>query len=99
VKVADLAATMDDRLSALHEYLERHGVRPAGTPFVRYHTFPDIGPDTEGVGHLQTDVEEGVPVAEALPGEGRIASGELPGGPVVTTVYTGVPECLAAGAR
>jgi effector-binding domain-containing protein len=94
VKVADLAATMDDRLSALREYLQRHGVRPAGAPFVRYHTFPDIGPDTEGVGDLETDVEEGVPVAEALPGQGRIASGELPGGPVVTTAYTGVPEGL-----
>jgi len=75
---------------------------------VRYHTFPDIGPGTEGVGDLETDVE-GVPVAEAPPGEGRIASGELPGGPVVTAVYTGMPEglgcgvrahqCLAAGAR
>src|SRR4029434_2318484 len=96
VKVADLAATMDDRLSALHEYLERHGVGPAGVPFVRYHTFPDIGPDTEGVGDLETDVEEGIPVAEALPGEGRIASGELPVGPVVTTVYTGMPEGLGA---
>src|SRR4030095_7277113 len=96
----------DDRLSALREYLQRHGVRPAGVPFVRYHTFPDIGPDMEGLcglethlegrGDRETDVEEGVPVAEALPGEGRIASGELPGGPVVTTVYTGVPEGLGA---
>jgi uncharacterized protein YndB with AHSA1/START domain/effector-binding domain-containing protein len=85
-----------DRLAALREYLQRFGVRPAGGPFVRYHTFPDIGPDTEGVGDLETDVEEGVPAAEALPGEGRIASGELPGGPVVTTVYTGVPEGLGA---
>ena len=83
VKVADLAATMDDRLSALRDYLQRHGVQPAGAPFVRYHTFPNIGPDTEAVGDLETDVEEGVPVTEALPGEGRIASGELPGGPVV----------------
>ena len=48
------------------------------------------------VGDLETDVEEGVPAAEALPGEGRIASGELPGGPVVTTMYTGVPEGLGA---
>jgi effector-binding domain-containing protein len=95
-KIADLAATMDDRLSALREYLERHGMRPAGAPFVRYHTFPDIGPDTEGVGDLETDVEEGVPVPEGLPGEGRIAAGELPGGPVITTVYTGVPEGLGA---
>jgi hypothetical protein len=86
VKVADLAATMEDRLSALRRYLERHSVRPAGAPFVRYHTFPDIGPDTEGVDDLETDLEEGIPVAEALPGEGRIASGELPVGPVVTTV-------------
>jgi uncharacterized protein YndB with AHSA1/START domain/effector-binding domain-containing protein len=96
VKVADLAAALDDRLSALREYLERHGVRPAGAPFVRYHSFPDIGPDTEGAGDLETDVEEGVPVPQALPGEGRIAAGELPGGPVVTTVYTGVPEGLGA---
>jgi effector-binding domain-containing protein len=93
-KVGDLAATMGDRLSALRKYLERHSLRPAGAPFVRYHAFPDIGPDSEGVGDLETDVEEGVPVAEALPGEGRIVSGELPGGPVVTTVYTGVPEGL-----
>ena len=96
VKVADLAATMEDRLSALREYLERHGVRPAGAPFVRYHTFPDIGPDTEGVGDLETDVEEGIPVAEALPGEGRIASGELPVGPVVTTCTSG---CRRASVR
>jgi uncharacterized protein YndB with AHSA1/START domain/effector-binding domain-containing protein len=96
VKVADLAATMDDRFSALREYLERHGVRPAGAPFVRYHSFPDIGPDTEGAGELETDVEEGVPVTQPVPGEGRIASGELPGGPAVTTGYTGVPEGLGA---
>ena len=31
----------------------------------------------------ETDVEEGVPVAEALQGEGRIPSGELPGGPTI----------------
>jgi hypothetical protein len=57
---------------------------------------PDIGPDTEGVGDLEADVEEGVPVAAALPGQGRIASGQLPGGPVVTTVYIGVPEGVGA---
>lgn len=96
VKVADLAATIDDRISALREYLERRGVRPAGAPFVRYHSFPDIRADTEGAGDLETDLEEGVPVTHPLPGEGRIASGELPGGPVITTVYTGVPEGLGA---
>ena len=89
--------------------LERHGVWPAGAPFVRYHTFPDIGPDTEGVGDLETDVEEGIPVAEALPGEGRIASGRVAGWPRrYHRVHrdAGGPRCgvcahwcLAAGAR
>src|SRR4029453_14150076 len=34
--------------------------------------------------------------SRARRGQGGIASGELPGGPVVTAVYTGVPEGLGA---
>jgi uncharacterized protein YndB with AHSA1/START domain/effector-binding domain-containing protein len=93
-RVADLGAAMDDRLSALRDYLERRGVRPAGAPFVRYHTFPEaLGPDSDA-GELETDVEQGIPVREALPGEGRITSGELPGGAAVTTLHLGEPERL-----
>lgn len=95
VKVADLAATMDDRLPALRRHLQRHGVTPTGPVFVRYHTFPDIGPDSD-VADLETDVEHGFPVAQSVPSEGRCRAGALSGGPAVTTVYRGVPDGLGA---
>jgi alpha-beta hydrolase superfamily lysophospholipase len=43
----------------------------------RYHT----------VGEAETGVEVGIPVAEAVVGEGRGAGGELPGGAAVSTWY------------
>ena len=79
VQIADLAAAMDDRLTALAGYLRQGGAQPAGPPFVRYHTF----------GETETDLEFGIPVVEPVAGEGRIAGGTLPGGPAVTTWHTG----------
>ncbi|MEO8286123.1 MAG: GyrI-like domain-containing protein [Chloroflexota bacterium] len=79
IRIADLGPAMDDRIPALVDYLQQSGARPAGPPYVRYHTFGDT----------ETDVETGIPVLEPIVGHGRIAAGELPGGPAVTTWHTG----------
>ncbi|MEO5954057.1 MAG: GyrI-like domain-containing protein [Chloroflexia bacterium] len=81
----ELGERMGERFEALSGYLAKMGVKPAGHPFVIYHTFVWEG---------ESDFEVGVPVAEKLEGEGWIASGELPGGPAVKTVHTGPHEEL-----
>lgn len=84
VPIAELGQHHDDRLRALAGFLEQRGVRPAGPPFVRYHTFGDG----------ETDLEVGIPVGTAVAGEGRIAAAELPGGPAVTTWHIGAHDTL-----
>jgi hypothetical protein len=68
-------------LDELFAWLGKRGVQPAGAPFMRYHVIDMAG---------NMDVELGVPVASALPGDGRIASGIIPAGRYASLVYTGV---------
>ena len=84
IPVAELGEHQGDRLRALSDFLRQRGIQPAGPPFVRYHTF----------GEIETDVELGIPLAEPVAGEGRIATGELPGGPAVTTWHIGAHDRL-----
>jgi effector-binding domain-containing protein len=84
IPTAQLGEAMGDRIAALRGYLQQSGIQPAGPPFVRYHTFEAT----------ETDMEMGVPVAEPVAGEGRIAAGELPGGPAAATLHTGAHEKL-----
>jgi hypothetical protein len=69
VRVAQLTEAQGENLQALWSFMERREVTPAGPPYVRYHTF----------GETQADLETGIPVAEAVAGEGRIAAGEASG--------------------
>lgn len=84
IPVARLGEAMGERISALSQFLREHGVRPAGPPYVRYHTF----------GETDTDMEFGVPVAQPATGENRIVGGELPAGPAVTTWHLGPHDRL-----
>ena len=84
VEVARLTEARGERLAELWGFIRRHGVDPAGPPFVRYHTF----------GETETDLEVGLPVAEGEPGDGRITPGELPGGAVITTWHFGSHDRL-----
>jgi effector-binding domain-containing protein len=84
VPVAELAATQGEALRTLWSYLQHQGVRPAGPPYVRYHSFGDA----------DTDVEVGIPVAEAAVGQGRVAAGQLPGGPAVNAWHLGAHDRL-----
>ena len=65
--------------------MQRKEVAAAGPPFVRYRTFGD----------QETDVEIGIPVSAPPTGDGRITSGELPGGPAITTWHLGSHATLA----
>jgi effector-binding domain-containing protein len=83
-KVAEIGAVLAEILPEVYYYLNKRGIPPAGPPFTRYHSFDGA----------TCEVEAGMPVAEAQPGEGRIAAGELPGGTVACTVHVGPYEEL-----
>lgn len=84
VPVSELMGAQGAALGALHAFLSEREVAPAGAPYVRYHTFGD----------QETDVEVGVPVAAAVDGDGRVASGTLPAGPVALLVHMGAHDTL-----
>ena len=83
-KVVEIGPVLAEILPEVFHYLDKRGVRPAGPPFTRYHSFD--GNDCE--------IEAGMPVAEPQPGEGRVTAGELPGGTVASTVHVGPYEEL-----
>jgi effector-binding domain-containing protein len=84
VPVAELAAAQGEALRALWMHLKQHGVRPAGPPYVRYHSFEET----------DTDMEVGIPVAAGAVGQGRVAASELPGGSVVSAWHLGAHDRL-----
>jgi hypothetical protein len=57
VELAHLAEAQGESLRELWSSIRRRGVRTAGPPFVRYHTF----------GELQTDLERASPWRSAQP--------------------------------
>ncbi|HOX12404.1 MAG TPA: GyrI-like domain-containing protein [Spirochaetia bacterium] len=76
---AKLPETMGPVFGQIAAYMARKGIPFAGPPFAMYHNM-----DMEDL-----DVEIGFPVGKAEPGEGRIKSGRLPGGPTATAKHTG----------
>jgi effector-binding domain-containing protein len=84
VELAHLTEAQGDSLRELWSSLDRRGVKPAGPPFVRYHT----------LGEKETDLEVGIPVVETSSSEGQVAAGELPGGAAVTTWHLGSHDGL-----
>jgi effector-binding domain-containing protein len=66
-------------------HLERHGVHPAGAPFLRYNLI-----DMEGA----LEIEAGVPVPVAVGEEGRVFAGVVPAGRYGTLTHTGDYEGL-----
>jgi effector-binding domain-containing protein len=68
-------------LDELFAWLGKQGLHPAGAPFMRYHVI-----NMEG----DMDVELGVPVASAQPGDHRVTPGVIPAGRYASLVYSGV---------
>ena len=85
VSLASLPQAQGDCLAALWRFMQRKEVAAVGPPFVRYHAFGDE----------EIDVEVGIPVSAPTTGDGRIVSGELPGGPAITTWHIGSHATLA----
>jgi hypothetical protein len=83
----DLPNVIPELLGDTFAWLGAHGVSPAGPPFIRYHVI-DMA--------AMLDVEIGIPVANALAGDGRVSAGVLPAGRYATLVYTGVRNGIAA---
>lgn len=68
-------------LDELFAWLGARDVTPACAPFMRYYVINMPG---------LMDVELGIPVAAAMPGEGRIVPGVIPAGRYAALVYTGL---------
>lgn len=85
VSLVALPQTQGESLAALWRFMQGEEVAAVGPPFVRYHSF----------GEDETDVEVGVPISAPALGDGRILSGELPGGQAITTWHLGSHATLA----
>jgi len=77
----ELDTAIPQRLGEVFAWLAQQGAAPAGAPFARYLVI-----DMEAL----LDMEVGVPVATALPGDDRICAGVLPAGRYASLVYTGI---------
>jgi effector-binding domain-containing protein len=84
---SEIQAVMGPGFGELMSTLAAQGIAPAG-PFFSHHFKMD--PAT-------FDFELGVPVTTPVKPTGRVKMGELPGGKVVRTVYTGPYEGLGDG--
>jgi effector-binding domain-containing protein len=78
-RVGEVGPLLKQSLLQVHAHLEKHGARPSGPPFTRYH----------GYTGTQVDLEVGFPVSAPVPAGEGINAGELPGGTVAFTVHVG----------
>lgn len=85
VTMAELGQVVPPLWPDVFAWLGRHGAAPAGPPFIRYHVV-----DMDGV----LEVEAGVPVTDAVSGDGRVQAGVLPAGRYAILTHTGPPEEL-----
>ncbi len=84
-----LDSVIPQGIGEVFAWLSKQGVAPAGAPFVRYLVI-----NMEAM----LDIEVGVPVASALPGDGRVSAGVLPAGRYTSLIYTGIDNGIEANA-
>ena len=89
IRIADISSSHGERFQALRDHLKAHRLVAAGPPFVRYHTF----------GKEHTDAEVGVPVQQAIAGDGAIQAGHLPAGPALVNEHVGPHQQLGKAYR
>jgi len=78
--IRDFKKVIPQTLGEIFGWAEEQGVRRAGPPYMRLHVI-----DMEG----QMDIELGIPVAEPIQPNGKVAPGVLPAGRYATLIYTG----------
>lgn len=76
----EMFKVVDKLFKELSAWAGEQGVEPAGPPFLRFHVIDMAG---------EMDVEVGMPVEPARPGDGRITPGVLPAGHYASVVYVG----------
>lgn len=81
VPMTKMSKVIPQLIGEVFAWLGAQGVAPAGPPFTRYHVI-------DMKGHM--DIEMGIPVASALPGDGRVSAGVIPAGRYASLIYTGV---------
>ena len=79
--VQTLSTAIPQLLGEVFAWAEKQGVEPAGAPFMRYYVINMTG---------NMDFELGVPVANAVPGDGRVCAGVIPAGRYASLIYTGI---------
>jgi effector-binding domain-containing protein len=89
VPIRRLGKVIPQLTGEVFAWLETHDLTPAGAPFIRYHVI-----DMERL----LDVEIGVPVLTAPPGDGRANPGVLPAGRYASLVYRGVKNGIKGNA-
>ncbi|HXT36332.1 MAG TPA: GyrI-like domain-containing protein [Chloroflexota bacterium] len=85
----ELGTVIPQRLGEVFAWLGTQGVAPAGPPFIRYHVI-DMA--------AKLDIELGVPVAGAVPGDDRVSAGTLPAGRYATLIYQDAGRGIEANA-
>jgi effector-binding domain-containing protein len=81
VPMKEFKRVIPQLLDEVFAWLGKQGVAPTGAPFMRFHV---INMESN------MDIEMGVPVTSALPGDDRVSPGILPAGRYASLVYTGV---------
>lgn len=73
-------AVVDQLRKELYKWFKVQGIEPRGPAFLRYHVI-----DMNG----EMDIEFGLQVPEALPGDERVTAGIFPAGHYATLIYKG----------
>jgi effector-binding domain-containing protein len=84
VSMAEIGA-LAVRTPEVYAWLGAHGLPPAGPPFLKYNVI-DMA--------RQLEIDNGVPVAAPVDGDGDVISGVLPGGSYATLTHVGHPSEL-----
>lgn len=83
----ELGTAIPHSLGEVFAWLDKHGITPAGAPFIRYLVI-DMA--------AQLEIEVGVPAAGGLSGDDRISAGVLPAGRYATLIYIGIDNGIPA---
>ena len=85
VTMSEIGTVLPPLTGDIYAWLEQKGVKPAGALFWRY-----LIVDME----RKLEIDVAVPVAAALPDDGRIVADILPPGPYATVLHVGHPNGL-----
>jgi effector-binding domain-containing protein len=78
------------RTGEVFAWLGARGLAPAGPPFLKYNVI-DMA--------RQLEIDNGVPVAAPVEGDGDVVAGVLPGGRYAMVTYVGHPSELAGATK